>query len=141
MTPPRQVWLFKLGCWTAFATAALHLLAHLLVPSADKPGPEPADLRPGYLVLVPGQPIPSAGEVADGFSLAFSLLLATMAAAGIVVAHRGQDDPLLLRGVARAFAIGSGVLLVLSVLLFFSLQSFAIAAMALCFALGAVSET
>jgi hypothetical protein len=136
MTPPRQVWLFKLGCWAAFATAALHLAGHIFleVPTA---GGE----RPGYLFLVPGQTVPAHHHVTDGLSLAFSLLLATIGGAGLVVANRGGEDPALLRGVARSFGIGSAALLVLSIVMFFSLQSFAIAFMALCFALGAVSET
>ena len=27
--PPRQVWLFQLGCWVAFATAIVHLAEHV----------------------------------------------------------------------------------------------------------------
>ena len=26
---PRQVWLFKLGCWIAIVTAAVHLVGHV----------------------------------------------------------------------------------------------------------------
>lgn len=140
MTPPRQVWLFRLGCWVAFATAAIHLLAHLFMTGSPQ-SVDSATTWPAYLFTVPGQTIPSIGQVADGFSLSFSLLLATIAGAGLVVATRGADDPLLLRGVSRAYAMGSGVLLVISILMFFSVQSFAIAMMALCFALAAVSET
>jgi len=139
MTPPRQVWIFKLGCWIAFAAAVVHLLGHLVMMSSS--GNRPAAGWPNYLFPVPGQTVPSNDDVADGLSLSFSLLLATLAGAGVVVAKRGQADALLLRGVARAYALGGAVLLVVSVVMFFSIQSFAIAAMTLCFALGAVTET
>ena len=84
--------------------------------------------------------MPNFDRVSDGFSLAFALLMTTMAAAGLAVQRRGREDALLMRGVARAYALGFGALLVISVLSFFSVQSFFIAATALCFALAAVSE-
>ena len=140
-TPPRQVWLFQLGCWLAFATAAVHLAGHLVAAGTVSvtslmDGTE----RPAYLILVPGQDIPTPREVADGLSLAVALLLGTLGATGLVVHRRAQEDSVLLRGVARAYALGGTVLLIVSIMNFFSLQTFFVATMALCFALAAVSE-
>jgi hypothetical protein len=133
--------LFQLGCWLAFATAGVHLVGHLLMAGTVGPAVlvDGVD-RPSYVILVPGQDVPTPEQVADGLSLAVALLLGTLGATGLVVHRRGQEDAVLLRGVARAYAIGSAVLLVIAVLNFFSLQAFFIATMALCFALAAVSE-
>jgi hypothetical protein len=142
MTPPRQVWLFDLGCWLALVTAGIHLVGHLLVSGSAVPGSAATPgQRPAYLFLVQGQSVSSTDQVADGLSLSFSLLLATLGSAGLVVGKRGHDDALLLRGVARAYALGTGVLLVVSILTFFSFQTFAIATMAVCFGLATVTET
>jgi hypothetical protein len=141
VTPPRQVWLFELGCWTAFATAAVHLAGHVLASGAGHDTAVSVERLSGALFLVPGQDPPSPDQVAGGFSLALSLLLGTLAAAGVAVGKRGHEDPTLLRGVAKAYAVGGAVLLVVSILMFFSLQTFFIAAMALCFALASVTET
>jgi hypothetical protein len=123
----------------AFATAVLHLVGHLVFPT---PAGSPAvSGRPPGLFLVPGQDIPTSQDVAKGFSLAWALLLATLASAGLAVGKRGYEDTVLLRGVARAYALGAAVLLVISVQNFFSLQSFLIAIVALCFALAMVPET
>jgi hypothetical protein len=140
--PPRQVWIFQLGCWVAFATAIVHLVEH--VAGLNTPSPEMVaaidSLRATYVILIPGLHQPTFLGVFHGFSLSLSLLVATLGAVGLVVLKYAADQPLLLRGVARALALGSGMLLVLSVEGFFSLQTFFIATMALCFALSAVSE-
>jgi hypothetical protein len=137
--PPRQVWLFQLGCWVACATAAVHLAGHVFVPGTAGPS-ELAGPAPAYLFLIPGQDVPSARQVADGFSLALALLLATLGAAGLAVLSRGHADATLMRGIARVYALGIGVILALSILSFFSLQTFFLAVAALCFGLAAVSE-
>jgi len=137
MTPPRQVWLFQLGCWMAWVTAAIHLAGHVFVAGTQPP----VSGSPAYLFLIPNQPVPDAAAVADGLSLALPLLLVTLGAAGLVVHRRGADDPALLRGVARAYALGTGILLAVSVLSFFSLLSFLLVVTALCFALAGVTET
>jgi hypothetical protein len=137
--PPRQAWLFQLGCWIACATAAVHLVGHIFV--AETPGPQDvAGASPAYLFLVPGQDVPSFRQVADGFSLALALLLTTLGAAGLVVLSRGHADAVLMRGVSRVYALGISVLLVVSILNFFSVESFFLALAALCFGLAAVSE-
>jgi hypothetical protein len=137
--PPRQIWIFQLGCWVSCATAAVHLAGHIFVPGSTGPPPD-AGASPAYLFLIPGQDVPSARQVADGFSLALALLLTTLGAAGLAVLHRGHTDAVLMRGVSRAYALGISVVLVVSVLDFFSLQTFFLAIAALCFGLATVSE-
>jgi hypothetical protein len=140
--PPRQVWLFQLGCWVAFATAIVHLAEH--VSGLNALPPETVahvnSARATYVVVIPGLHQPTFLGVLNGFSLSLSLLVATIGAAGLVVLKYGADQTLLLRGVSRAFAIGTGILLAISIEGFFSLQTFFMAVMALCFALSAVSQ-
>ena len=137
--PPRQVWLFQLGCWVACATAALHLIGHIFV-AGTAGSPWAAGASPAYLFLVPGQQVPSPSEVADGLSLALSLLLATLGAAGLAVLNRGHADPVMMRGMARIYGLGIGLVLLVSILDFFSLQTFLLAIAGMCFGLAAVSE-
>lgn len=126
----------------AFATALVHLGEH--VSGLNGLAPDVAAsvnaLRATYVIMIPGLHQPTFLGVLNGFSLSLSLLVATIGAAGLVVLKYGSDQPLLLRGVARALAIGTGMLLALSIEGFFSLQTFFMATMALCFALSAVSE-
>jgi hypothetical protein len=138
---PRQIWLFRLGCWVAFATAALHLAEHVSGINALPPmAVAHADASPpSYVWLVPGLHQPTFLGVVNGFSLSLSLLVATIGAAGLVVVKYGAENAPLLRGVSRAYALGTGVLLAVSVVQYFSVQTFAMAVMALCFALAAVS--
>ena len=131
--------MFQLGCWVACAAAAVHLVAHILVPGTAG-APDVAGASPPYLILVPGQDVPSARQVSDGFSLALSLLLATLGASGLAVLNRGSADAMLMRGLSRAYALGIGVVLVVSIMNFFSVQSFFLAIAALCFGLASVSE-
>lgn len=141
-TPPRQIWLFQFGCWSAVGAAVLHLAAYLAIP-ADLSGHAAdalAQMTPPHVFRVPGLRQPVFTGILDGFSLAWPVLLASIGAAGMAVARHGRDNAKLLRGVAGAFALGTGALLVLSVVRFFSLQTFAIAIVALCFALAAVPE-
>ncbi len=140
--PPRQIWLFQLGCWLAFATAIVHLAEHVSGLNALEPGAVANinALRATYVILIPGLHQPTFLSVLNGFSLSLALLVATIGAAGLVVLKYGADQPLLLRGVSRALAIGTGMLLALSIEGFFSAQTFVMATMALCFALSAVSQ-
>jgi hypothetical protein len=140
--PPRQVWLFQLGCWLAFATAVAHLAEHVSGLNALDPAivAHIDTVRPTYVIPIPGLHQPTFLGVLNGFSLSLSLLLATIAAAGFVVLKYGADHALLLRGVSRAFAFGIGMLVVLSIEGFFSLQTFFMLVTALCFALSAVSQ-
>jgi hypothetical protein len=141
--PVRQVWLFQLGCWVAFAVAVLHVGVHVL--GREDLSPHAAAglgmLSPAYVVPVPGLLQPTYTSVVDALSLSFALLFATIGAAGLAVVSHGQNEPRLLRAVARAFALGTGMALVVSVLLAFGLVTFAVAIAAMCFGLAAVPET
>lgn len=140
--PLRQVWLFRVACWSAVGAAVLHLAAHVLVP-ADLPAHAAAALAQTpapHVFRVPGLLQPSFSDFVGGLSLSLSALLASIGGAGLAVAKHGGGDPKLMRGVAGAFALGMGALLVLSIAQFFGLQTFAIAVAALCFALAAVPE-
>jgi hypothetical protein len=126
----------------AFAVAILHLVIHLATggPLAGDAAAHINASRPPFLVLIPGLWQPHFSGVFSGFSLSLSMLITTMGAAGLAVVRYGGDNEPLLRGVARAFAIGSAGLLVLSIASFFSLQTFVIAVMAMCFGLASVPQ-
>lgn len=142
MMPPRQVWLFQLGCWVAFATAVVHAVEHLSGINGIPPemAAHMASMRATYVILIPGLHQPTFMGVLNGFSLSLSLFLATVGASGLVVVKYAPDQELLLRGVSRAFAIGTGSLLAISIEGFFSLQTFFMSATALCFAMSAVTQ-
>ena len=140
--PPRQLWIFQLGCWSAFATAIVHAIEHISGVNAISPemAAHMNAMRATYVILIPGLHQPTFLGVVNGFSLSLSLFLATVGAAGLVVMTYAADQELLLRGVSRAFAIGTGMLLAISIEGFFSLQTFFMSATALCFALSAVTQ-
>jgi hypothetical protein len=134
--------MFQLGCWTAFGTAVLHLLAHLFAPgglSAESAEPLRA-LPPPFVFLVPGSRQPHFTGTVSAFSLVLPLLLTTIGAAGLAVLRYGHRDDALLRGVSRSFALGTAGLLLLSIGEFFSLQTFAISLVAMCFGLASVPQ-
>lgn len=140
--PARQVWLFQLGCWVAVAAAALHVAVHVMVGGDLSPHAEAgmSMLSPDYVVRVPGLRQPTYRGVVDALSLSHALLLATIGAGGLAVARHGQFNPKLLRAVAGAFAIGTGMALITSAVLSFSLETFVLAIVAICFGLAAVPE-
>ncbi|HVZ21294.1 MAG TPA: hypothetical protein VG871_09550, partial [Vicinamibacterales bacterium] len=82
--PPRQVWLFQLGCWVAFATAIVHLAEHVSGLNALPPAmvAHADGVRATYVILIPGLHQPTFLGVLNGFSLSLSLLVATIGAAG-----------------------------------------------------------
>jgi len=141
--PARQVWLFQLGCWVAFLVAVLHIGVHVLGREDLSPHVVAglAMLSPAYVIRVPGLLQPSFTSVVDALSLSYALLFATIGAAGLAVVSYGQNDARLIRAVARAFALGTGMALVVSVLLAFGLGTFVVAIVAMCFALASVPET
>ena len=106
---PRQVWLFQFGCWAAITTAAVHVALGIVTRAGD-----------GALYLL------------------FSVCLAAVGAMGLVVFKRGQDDALLMYGVARNAAIATTTLLVLSLAYFSIGPAMLIAAVTTCFAVSAV---
>ena len=140
--PRRQVWIFKFGCWVTFLTAALHMVAHITgpPPPANATEQQILDLITNYYFPMPGGSERSLLDFQSGFSLMFSTLLATLGAAGLMVVKRGTDDPVLVRSVARAFALGGVVMLVISLTHFFIVPSMFIALLTVSFAVASVSE-
>jgi hypothetical protein len=141
--PPRQQWFFQLGCWAAFTAAGVHIVAHVFGTPDLSPHATVgmSMLAPDYVFAVPGPQQPTYRSVVDGLSLSLPLLLATIGAAGLAVSRHGNNDARLVRSVAGAFGIGLAALLVTSVVLFFSVLTFALALPALCFGLACVPET
>ena len=140
--PPRQVWLFKFGCWAAFGTAALHLFGHVVGPVAPNNDTERqlVELATTYRYLMPGGAERSMMDFLDGFSLMFSLFLATVGALGLVIAKRGRDDEVLIKTAARLLAGVSAVLVVISLTHFFIIPSMCLALMAVSFACASVTK-
>lgn len=137
---PRQQWLFQLGCWVALATAVLHMAAHVTGALLTGAGYDPAleVLLPMHVWLVPGLWQPSFAGVLDGFSLTVAMLTATLGAAGLVVMRFSDAEPELTRRVARVFAIGMTMCLLVSIATMFSFETFLVATAALCFGLASV---
>jgi hypothetical protein len=132
--------MFYFASWASLALAALLVAGHVFAPglapeAASRLGQDP----PPFIWLVPGLMHPTAAGALTGLSLSVSLLTATIGAAGLVVAKRA-DDEVLMRGVARAFALGTAGLLVLSIADSFGVQTFVISVVALCFAMAAVPQ-
>ena len=140
--PPRQVFLFKFGCWAAFATAALHLVGHVTGPAAPVNDTERqlAELATTYRYALPGGAERSLMDFLNGFSLMFSLFLATLGALGLVIAKRGRDDEVLIKTAARLLAGVSAVLVVISMTHFFIIPSMCLALMAVSFACASVTK-
>jgi len=140
--PLRQVWIFKFACWVAFLTAAVHMAAHISGPPPPTNATEQQiqDLITNYYFPMPGGGERSIMDFYAGFSLMFSTLMAMSGAVGLMVVRRGTEDPVLVRGVARAFALGGLVLLVISLTHFFIVPSLFIALLTVSFAVASVSE-
>jgi hypothetical protein len=137
---PRQTWLFQLGCWMAIATALLRVAAHVAGPELNALSREIAGaFAPTHVWTVPGLRQPTFLGVLDAFSLSVAMSLATIGAAGLVVLRYGAGAPLVARGVARVFAIGTAMLLAISIADAFSLETFFLAVVAMCFGLASVT--
>ena len=107
--PPRQIWLFEFGCWAAITTAVIHAAIGIVRHGPDGP-----------------------------LNLLFAVSFAAVGAMGLVVSKRGQDDALLMYGVARSAAVASATLLVLALSYFSIVPAMFVAAVTTCFAVSAV---
>ena len=138
----RQLLFFKLGCWATAVTAAVHMIAVLSGPPPPTNETEQVllDMASSYQFPLPGGGRRSLLEFMDGFSLSFSLFLATIGGVGMLVARRGVQDPVLMTAVTRALAGFSVVLLVVSLTHFFLIPTLFIAAMAVGFVLAALQK-
>ena len=139
--PPRQLFMFTIGCWVTIGTAALHLVGHLAGPQTPTNDTERQllELATNYRYMLPGGTERSLMDFVDGFSLMLPVLLAAIGAAGIVVRKRGSHDIALMLGVARTCAVTSVVLLGLSLLKFFIVPTMCFAAMASCFLTASIA--
>jgi len=138
--PPRQLWLFKFGCWVACGTAALHLAASLVALTAA-PGASHVDgleKAAGVQIVFPDGTERTLGDLLLGFSLAHALFLGAIGALGLTVARRGRDNGVLMTGVARIQAIVCLALVTISLTHFFLVPTLLVAVMLICFTLAAV---
>jgi hypothetical protein len=139
--PPRQLFVFKFGCWAALVSALVHMAGHLIGQPAPANDTERqlAALATSYQYSMPGGAMRSLMDFLSGYSLMFALQLATMGAAGLAVARRAHHDGTLMRGVARAFAVCGALMLVLSMVYFFLIPSMFLSTVALCFGMASVA--
>jgi len=133
--PPRQLWLFQFGCWAAVTIAVVHLAGHLMGPQvpANDTERQLLTLATTYRFTLPGGAERSLMDFLNGFSLMFSLLVATMGGVGLIVQKRARQDVPLMLGVARTFTVSSAALLGLSLTNFFIVPTLFLAVMAVCF--------
>jgi len=138
--PPRQLWLFKLGCWIAFLAAAVHIAGQLANPWQAQNDTERQllALATGYHFTLPGGTSRTFMDFMQGFGWSFALFVATMGAVGLVGASRGRTDAALTRGVARVLAAAGALLVVISLVDFFLVPTAFVLAMTVCFTLASV---
>jgi len=138
--PRRQVVVFRIGCYLALLMAAVHLVGHVAGPQAPTNDTERQllDLATNYQYDVPGGAKRALMDFMNGFSLAYSMLLATMGALGLVIAKRGLEDPVLMVGAARVIALGCAGLLLVSLTHFFIVPTIFTAAILVPFAVASV---
>ncbi len=105
---------FQVATWACFVSAALHLAGHLAGPQPPANDTERTLLQlfTSYRYDVMGMQR-TLDDFMKGFSLVYSLFLATLGGLSLVALRRG--DPLALNAFARIGALSSGVLLAISV--------------------------
>jgi hypothetical protein len=134
----RQLAIFKVGCYFAFLTAALHMVGHfMMAPNSDADRALFEHMQSVPLGL-PGAPSHTMMDLYKGFSMVYSLMLALTGGLGLIVARRGVQDPTLMLAVARALAGGYFVMTVIGFSNFFIIPTVLMAAMFVCFALASV---
>jgi len=136
---PRQLWLFKLGCWVACATAVVLLVGHIAgpLPPASGLDSQVRAAAASRLTFSDGAER-SLPDLLNGFSLVYALLAATIGGVGLAVARRGGNDAALMAAVSRALALVCLGWLAISLAYFFLPPTLLIAVMLVCFALAAV---
>jgi hypothetical protein len=136
--PPRQLWIFKLGCWATLATAAAYLVLHVMGfgLAATDAGRQALAMAESGRFAVFGGGTHSIADLAGATSLMFDVLLAAMGAAGLAAAR--TDDRIVVRGVARVFSIASVTLVVIALLDVSLVFAMLLAALAICFILSSV---
>lgn len=133
---------FRIGCYLAFFTAALHMVGAHLVPQPpppDETARQMQNLMETYKMGLPGAADRTMAELVNGFSLLMSLHFALTGGLGLIVARRAVGDPLLMAATARALAAAYVVTLVISLTYFFIIPTLCTAAVALCFVVASVT--
>lgn len=136
----RQIVLFRIGCWAAIVTAAVHMFGHVSGPgpAANDTEQQLLDMAGSYQFALPGGGRRALLEMMDGFSLAFATLMVTLGGVGLIVEKRGRGDDLLMRAVARLLAAGTIGVLVISFTHWFIVPTMFLAFVTLCFVLASV---
>jgi hypothetical protein len=140
--PFRQLLVFKIGCYATLLTVAMHMFGHVVggFQPENEAEAKVIDLATNYKFALPGGAERSLMDLTNGYSLTFAMLLATVAATGLVIAKRGREDGRLMLAVARTFAIGSAVLTVIALTNFFIIPAMCLALMTVCFAIASVAS-
>jgi hypothetical protein len=138
MMPPRQLWLFKLGCWTAVAIAGVYLVVHVMTfgISATDAGRQALAMSESSRFAVIGGGTHSLADLLGAASLMFDILLAAMGAAGLAAAQ--TSDRVVVRGVARVFSIACVTLVIIALLDVSLVFAMLLAALSVCFILASV---
>lgn len=137
--PPRQLWMFRFGCWSTIGASILDLAGHVMGRSpANDTERQLLDLASTYAFTQVDGRSRTLMNALEGFSLDVVVLLAVVGALGLVVARRGADDARLMWAVARACALGSVMLLVIALTKFSVLSAVPMAVMATCFLVASV---
>jgi hypothetical protein len=138
--PPRQVWIFRFGCWATLLAAAVHLIGHVAghPPPSNDVERQLEDLATTYRYTLPGGTERSLTDFMNGFSLMFAVQLTAMGVLGLVIIKRGQNDAALMLAASRTLALVSIGLLFISLTHFFIVPTLFIALMAISFAVSAV---
>jgi hypothetical protein len=138
--PPKQIWLFKLGCWLTLATATMYVAAVFfgLGTPANDTERHLQDLSTNYHFALPGKASRSLMDLFDGLSLSYAALLVGLAAVGLVVSRRASGDTPLMLGVARSTALTCVALMIVSLMNFFIVPTIFLAALVTCFGLASV---
>jgi hypothetical protein len=139
----RQVFFFRFGCWVALSIAIALLVGYLIGPTnpSNDLGRSFRALAMEERFLLPGGSDRTLMDFVNGFSLMFCVVVAGVGGLGLIVAHRGSDNDLLMLAVSRVLAITSLLLLGLSLTYFFIVPTLVIALMTCCFAFASVSKT
>jgi hypothetical protein len=136
--PPRQLWIFKLGCWATLATAVAYLVLHVMAfgLSTTDAGRQALAMAESSRFTIAGGGTRSLADLLGAASLMFDILLAAMGAAGLAAAR--TNDRVVVRGVARVFSIACVVLVVIALLDVSLVFAMLLAALSVCFILASV---
>jgi len=133
---------FRTGAWISIVTALVHLAGHVAGPQAPRNETETrlTELMTGYAFALPGAPRRTMMEFFDGFSLAFSLLLALAGILALAIARSRGAVPELYRFTGVALAGGFGILLGISLRYFFLAPTVCVGLAFLAFAVSLAPE-